>query len=98
MNYDLLSLVIFFLILFIIFKWKRDKFEVQGKVFVLYKTKLGLQAMDRLASRFPRFWKGVGIFGIIVGFMGMILMLGILLHGTYQILTVPSAPPTIAPV
>ena len=98
MNYDLISLIIFFLILFVIFKWKRDKFEVQGKILALYRTKIGIKAMDSLASKFPRFWKIIGFLGILTGFAGMILIFYILINGTYKLITVPSAPPTIAPV
>jgi len=98
MNYDLISLLVFFLILFIIFRIKRNKFEVQGGIFALYRTQLGIKLMDKLANKAPRFWKFIGYFGIVIGFIGMAFIFFVLIQGTIRLITVPSAPPAVAPV
>src|SRR3989344_3695086 len=98
MNIDLISALIFYALLVLFFLVKRKKFDVQGKIFVLYKTKIGLNLMDRLAKKIPRLLKVVSFIGIIVGFLGMIVILGFLVYGTYQLFTVPDAKPVLAPV
>src|SRR3989338_11026926 len=98
MNYDLISLLVFFLILFIIFRIKRNKFEVQGGIFALYRTQLGIKLMDKLANKAPRFWKFIGYFGIVIGFIVMAFIFFVLIQGTIRLITVPSAPPAVAPV
>jgi len=98
MNIDLISAIIFYALLVLFFLVKRKKFDVQGKIFVLYKTKFGLNLMDKLAKKIPRLLKIVSFIGIIVGFLGMIVILGFLVYGTYQLFTVPDAKPVLAPV
>ena len=98
MNIDLISAIIFYALLVLFFLIKRKRFDVQGKIFVLYKTKLGLNLMDKLAKKIPKLLKIVSFIGIIVGFLGMIVILGFLVYGTYQLFTVPDAKPVLAPV
>ena len=98
MNIDLISALIFYALLVLFFLFKREKFDVQSKIFVLYKTKIGLSLMDRLSKKIPRLLKVASFIGIIVGFLGMIVILGFLIYGTYQLFTVPDAKPVLAPV
>ena len=49
-NWDIISAVIFYLIIFGLFLKFRNKFEVQGKIFVMYKTK-----RFKLLQRWTRF-------------------------------------------
>jgi len=97
-NYDLVFAVLFYgLILLFISRNKKD-FEFHGKVIALYRTKLGLKWMDRISKICPRFWKVLGIIGVLVGFAGMAFIFYFLLKGTLDLLFVPSAPPAVAPV
>ncbi len=98
MNYDLIFLLLFYLLLLIIFKIFRNKFEVQSKVFVLCKTKLGLNLMNNIAKKIPKTLKFIGTLSIIIGFIGMVFTVGIIFNGTYTLLTKPNAPPQLAPV
>lgn len=98
MNWDLLFTLIFYGLLFCLFLKYRSKFEVQGKVFALYKTKLGLKLMDRLAKVCPRFWRILGYFSIGVCIFGLLAIFYILIKGTFDLLFVPSAAPAVAPV
>src|SRR3989338_924437 len=100
MNSELVATGILFFLLLGLLYWKR-KFITIEKIFfpVLYfamlRTGLGLKLMDRLARRMPRFWKAVGILGIIVGFLGMVLIVVELAINFIQILVTPEAAPGV---
>ena len=98
MNIDLLLAIVFFLILLTIFFIFKNKFEVQNKIFVLYKTKLGIKWMDKLAKNYPRFLNFISYISIIIGFAGMIYIFYILIKGTYMLLAIPNSTPLLAPV
>lgn len=98
MNYDLLLLVLFYIFLLFIFRIYRNKFEVEWKVFALYKTKWGIKLMDKIAKKFPRALSFLGILSIIFGFIGMITTLAFIFYATYQILFVPKAEAALAPL
>lgn len=97
-NYDLIFAVIFYgLILLFILRNKKD-FQFQGKIIALYRTKLGLNAMDRLAKILPPVWKFLGVISVIFGFAGMGFIFWWLLKGTFNLLFVPDSMPAVAPV
>ena len=98
MNWDLIFLVIFGILLYIFFRLNRSKFEVQGKIIALYKTKGGVKLMDKL-SKVPKIiMHPLAFISILVGFVGMAIIFYILITGTISLLTVPGAQPTVAPV
>lgn len=82
--------------------WKRKSIVVQKIAwpilyFVMYRTKKGLSMMDRLAARFPFFWRVFSFVGIIVGFLGMALISFELIAGTLKLFA-PGGAPGIMPV
>lgn len=88
---QLTAAIVFFLLLGIFLWFKRDKLEVQKPLFpvlyfFLYRTKLGLKAMDDYAKKFPTFLKWLSYAGVVVGFIGMIFTMGMLVHNVYNIL------------
>lgn len=98
MNYDLIFFIIFVIIIYIFFRKNRKKFEVQGKIFALYRTKLGLNLMQKI-SKYPRWLLHTfGALGIFFGFAGMILIFWTLLQGTLKLIFVKNAQPVLAPV
>ena len=97
-NLDVLFAIIFYGLLIFWFLKQRDKFEVQGKVIALYKTKIGLKLMDKLANIAPRSTKVLGHLGTVTGFLGMGLIFYFLVKGTLDLLFVPDAIPAVAPV
>ncbi len=97
-NYDLLLLVVFYLLLLVIFKIYRNKFEVQWKVFALYKTKIGLKLMNSIAKKVPSLLYVFGYFGIFIGFLGMIFIFGFVVWASYRLVFVPAADAVLAPV
>lgn len=98
MNWDLLLAVAFYLIILIVFFLKREKFTVQSKVFIMYRTKLGLKLMDKLAEKFPRILNFVGYVSIVLGFVGMVVIFVVLVWETIKLFITPEAAPGLAPV
>jgi len=98
MNIDLILAIIFYLILILFYYRYKDRFQVQNKVFFLYKTKIGLKLMDKIANKFPRILRILGNASIFMGFAGMALMLVILIKVTKDLIFVPGAPSGLAPV
>ncbi len=98
MNYDLLLLVVFYIFLLIIFKIFRKKFEVQGKVFVLYKTKIGIKLMDKIAKKFPKSLNILGYISVAIGFLGMLVTTVFIVFMTYKFLFVPKTQAALAPL
>ena len=64
---------------------------------VLYRTKIGLMLMDRLAKKYSRIVNGFAFLSIIFGFAGMAAILILLVNGTYGFLFA-GAPPPVAPL
>ncbi|MGV8162708.1 MAG: site-2 protease family protein [Candidatus Nanoarchaeia archaeon] len=88
----------FYLLVIILIYVNRAKFEFQGKIIAIYKTKLGLALMDKIARKWPRTVLFLGTVGIYVGFLGMLLMVYFIFLGTYNLVFVPEAPPMFSPV
>lgn len=97
MNIDLIFAIIFYGLILIFFLRNREKFTVQGKIIALYRTKLGLKAMDRMSKFLPGFWKVLGIIGVVTGFIGMAFILYMLITGTWALIF-SNAPPALSPV
>lgn len=97
-NYDLLFAVLFYGLVILFFYIRRKNVEVQGKIFFLYRTKLGLKAMDKIAKISPKFLHYLGIVGIVVGFLGMFSLLGWLIYQTVLLFVIPGTPAALAPV
>ena len=72
MNIDLISAIIFYLIIFILIIVNRKKFDVQAKIMALYRTKIGLKLMDSIAVKFPKTLAFLGYFGIVISLLGMV--------------------------
>ncbi|MBI2105394.1 site-2 protease family protein [Candidatus Woesearchaeota archaeon] len=63
----------------------------------LYRTKIGLKLMDTISKKYPKL---VGLFSflsVIAGFLGMIIIIGLLVKGTFNFLFF-GAPPPVAPL
>ncbi len=97
-NLDILFALIFYgIILFLFFKY-REKFEVQSKIFVMYKTTWGLKLMDRIAKKFPNALHLISYISITIGFIGMAAIVTFLIFGTAKLITVPESQPVLSPV
>jgi len=98
MNWDLIALVVFYGLLLLIFLIYRKKFVVQSKIFVLYRTKIGLKLMDRAAKCCPKFMRFLGYIGVVVGFGGMAFIFYFLVKETFKFVIRVSPNPPLAPV
>ncbi len=98
MNYDLVLALILYALIFVFFLFRREKFKVQGKIVLMYPTKIGINLMDRISKIRPGLLKGLGYAGVVLGFVGMGFIFYTLAQGAYQTIFTPEAPPTIAPV
>ncbi|MFC1648167.1 site-2 protease family protein [Nanoarchaeota archaeon] len=90
--------LIFYVALVLLIYKNREKFEFQGKVVAMYRTQIGIKAMQKLADRFrkPIIW--LAYVGIVVGYLGMLVILYFILLGMWNLIFVPNAPATLAPV
>ncbi|MBT3865936.1 site-2 protease family protein [Candidatus Woesearchaeota archaeon] len=98
MNLDLTLALVFYALLVLYITKNKSKFEFHGKIVALYKTKLGLKLMDKIAKVCPRILKFLGYISIITGFIGMVLIFYWLFKGTFDLLFIAGAPPAVAPV
>ncbi len=98
MNYDLIFALIFYFIIYGLFIKYRSRFEVQNKLFIMYKTQLGISWMEKIAHRFPRLLHILSYVSIFTGFLGMSFIFYVLFKGTFNLITVPSSQPVVAPI
>lgn len=98
MSIDLILIFIFYGFILLFFLLKRNRFEVQGRIFALYKTKIGLKLMDSVAKKFPRIIKVIGFIGIIVGYIGMIFIFYMIVKETIKFIFISGTSPPLAPV
>lgn len=97
MNYDLLFALIFYGLLLLFFYKNRKKVKITSKIIAMYRTKWGLNWMDKIAKTFPRLLKVISYISIFVGFSGMILISGLIVKGTFNMLF-NGGTPALAPV
>lgn len=98
MNWDILSLGIFYLFLLAVYFIFKNKFEVQGKVFIMYKSKIGLNLMDKISRKFPRLLHWISYVSVASGFLGMIFIFYFLIRETFKYVSVPGTAPPLSPV
>src|SRR3989344_7510173 len=98
MNYDLVLALAFYLVLYLLFRKYRSRFDVQNKFFVMYKTQLGIRLMERIARSFPRVLHVLGFVSVVTGFLGMGFIFFILFQGTFNLVRTPTAQPVLAPI
>ncbi len=100
MDFQTISAIIFiiFLSLFILIKRKNivtHKILFPLLYFSMYRTKIGLKFMDTMAKRFSKPLKYIAYFGVIIGFIGMVLIGVLLVFSSYKLFVEPEAPPGV---
>jgi len=103
MDYQAIAAAVFILLMVLFIYLKRKKIEVQKiffplLYFIMYKTKLGLKGMDSGAKKIPGLLKTVSFLGVVLGFLGMLLICFELLRNTFNLLLKPGVAPGIQPV
>ncbi len=97
-NLDLLFLVGFGFLLLIIVLFNKKSVEFQKIAFpllyvVMYRTKLGLKAMDVFAKKFGKTLRYLQYIVIFIGFLGMAAIIFFLLKGMFDYLFKEGLPP-----
>ncbi len=95
MNFEVISAILFVVILTIILIKNRKKLKVEKLFFpllymILYRTTFGLKFMDRISSRFRKAVKIFGYISIVFGFIGMAFMFYIIIANTINLIIKPA--------
>ena len=96
LNINLISAIIFYSLIILIIIIYRKKFDIYAKVIALYRTRIGIKTIDRIASISPRVWRIVSYIGIYVGFLGMIFIFVYLIQSLINMIINPAAPAALA--
>ena len=78
--------ILFYSLIFLIVYLNRNKFDVHGKFVYLYRTNIGIKFMNLFAKKATRLVKFLGHAGVVIGFIGMILVFVLILFLTYKLL------------
>lgn len=89
-------IILFYLIIAVLIYINRKKFEIENKFIFLFKTKHGIDFINKFSDKNREFVKILGYSAIGLGFAGMILICGFLIKGLYELIFVPSAPATMS--
>ncbi len=89
--------ILFYLAVILLVYVNRKKFDMHGLI-ALYRTKVGLKLMDRMASKYREIIKLLGYVGIGVGYVGVIAITYMLVKNLVDVVMMPGAPAAVAPV
>jgi membrane-associated protease RseP (regulator of RpoE activity) len=95
---EYLPIILFYSIIIGLIWYFRKKFEFQGKIVALYRTKIGVSLMERWGKGGAKFIRVLATIGMWVGFAGILFMVYMLADGLYNFIFVPEAPATLAPI
>jgi len=95
---DLAALIVFCLFLLIFFLKNKSKFEFQGKIIALYKTKFGLTKMEAIARLPRKLLLTLSVISVTIGISGMIFICYMLIKETAKLFFVPGTMVSVAPV
>lgn len=98
MNLDLLFAILFYGILFLYFITHKKRFQIQGKIFALYKTKFGLKLMDKIANIFSKPLKLVSYVSVFVSALAMVGLFLWLVYETIALTLIPNKSVALAPI
>ena len=83
------SVIAFYaIIIFLIIRY-RKRFDFQGKIVAMLRTKIGLKLMRKWGTNGRRFVKGLATAGIYVGFIGMAATVYMIVDGLRKLIFVP---------
>jgi len=99
-DFQTVAAIIFLVILTIFVLLKRKSLDTKQIIpyflyFSMYKTKFGLKLMDSLAKKHKKLTLYIGYMGILVGFVGMVLISYALISNIYVLFTKPEASPGV---
>lgn len=99
-DFETIAAIIFLVVLTFFVYLKRKRLDTKQIIpyflyFSMYKTTWGLKLMDSVAKRFRKIVLYIGYLGIVVGFLGMLLISYGLMENIYHLLTKPEAAPGV---
>jgi membrane-associated protease RseP (regulator of RpoE activity) len=89
--------LLFYLAIVLVIVALRKKFEIHGPV-ALYRTKIGLAAMDRYAKKYGEWLRLFAFAGIGVAVVGFFYITFVIIKNVWDLLFVPKALAGVAPV
>jgi len=100
LDFQTIAAVVFLIALTIFVFLKRKNIDTKQIIpyflyFSMYKTKWGLRLMDSAAKKYRKFMVYIGYAGILIGFLGMILISYGLINNIYVLFTKPEAMPGV---
>jgi len=99
LDFQSISAIIFLILLSVYVYLNRKKLTTHGYFpffyFSMYKTEFGLKFMDSVAKKFRKTVRFLGYAGIVIGFLGMILLSFSLIENIFSLLTTPDAQPGV---
>lgn len=101
MDVQLIGAIIFFILMSIFLIIKRKNIHIQKIVFpilyfAMYKTQIGIKAMDSFAKRFKKPLHWLSYVSIAIGYLGMAVIVVSLVHNLWRIITSPDAAAGVA--
>lgn len=103
-NVDLISIIIFVILLILFLYLKRKKITLQKIIFpflylILYRTSFGLRFMEKIAKKYREIIKTLGYCSIGLGFVGMIFISYNIIYAILKFILSPTTvDPGISPV
>lgn len=94
--YDIALLIAFILVVGIFLYTHKKKLKIESKVFLLYRTKIGLKFIDWASKKFAKPLHVLGYVSIAFGFFGMLLaflMLYFSISLMISMISIPKVPP-----
>jgi len=99
LDFQTIAAIVFILILSLYLFTIRKKLDMHGKFpwiyFCMYRTKLGLNFMNYLGTKWNKTMKFLGYAGIVVGFLGMLLICWALFDNIIKLFTEPEMVPGV---
>ncbi len=98
--YDIIFFAIFAIIVTIFLIKRRKKLQVESKILLLYRTKVGIRFINWTTKKFPRFLNVMQYFSITFGYFAILGAILLMLQSISSILTMPTVPkvPPITPL
>ncbi len=85
------AIFIFYAIIILFLALKRKSWDVQNKIIILYRTKLGLNLIDKVSSKFREGIILLGYIGVGAGYVGMVVISYVLIKNIIDLIFVPKA-------
>ncbi|MCF7799153.1 site-2 protease family protein [Candidatus Woesearchaeota archaeon] len=88
----------FYVLVILLLVIYRKKFDFQGKIIAMRRTKFGVKFIDKYAAKHKETIKILGYVGIGVGFIGMVYIFIYILGAVVKLFTHPAGPAALSPV